>query len=122
MKDFQKLDLKKVSKNLVKSKLKINIKKNKSIWAVFNEEDEEKLLKIKGNSEEKHIDEQNDLYKKAKSDKIDKPKTLQNNNANLNLPRNNIDINISNTLIFKIKIIIPIIISIIIIIIILIKI
>ena len=97
VKDFQKLDLKKVSKNLVKSKLKINIKKNKSIWAVFNEEDEEKLLKIKGNSEEKHIDEQNDLYKKAKSDKIDKPKTLQNNNANLNLPRNNIDINISNT-------------------------
>ena len=101
--DFQKIDLEKASKNIDKSKLKINIKKNKSIWAIFNEEDEEKLIKIKDNIEDKPInEEQIDYYKRISSDKMnnkDRRNTLPNNNNNrkLNLPKNNIDINESNT-------------------------
>ena len=44
VKDFQSIDMKKVSKNVEKSTLKINIKKNKSIWAIFNKDDEDKLV------------------------------------------------------------------------------
>ena len=46
--EFHKIDLQRVNKNIVRSKLKLNVKGNKTIWAVFNEEDEDKLMKIKG--------------------------------------------------------------------------
>jgi serine/threonine protein kinase len=44
--DFHRMDLRKVSKNVVNGKLKINVKKNQTIWAIFNKEDEQKLLSI----------------------------------------------------------------------------
>ena len=44
--DFQRIDLRKVSKKVVNGKLEINIKKNQTIWAIFNEQDEQKLLSI----------------------------------------------------------------------------
>ena len=40
IKDFQSIDMKKVSKKLGKSGLKINVKNNKSIWAIFNADDD----------------------------------------------------------------------------------
>ena len=46
--EFQKMDLNKVSKNLSQSGLSINTKHNKSIWSIFNEEDEKKLINIQG--------------------------------------------------------------------------
>jgi serine/threonine protein kinase len=46
IKDFQSIDMKKVSKKLGKSGLKINVKNNKSIWAIFNADDEQKLMNI----------------------------------------------------------------------------
>ena len=39
VKDFESIDMKKVSKNIDKSKLTINVKSNKTIWAIFNKED-----------------------------------------------------------------------------------
>ena len=44
--NFQKIDLNLVKNKIIKNKLEINIKENKSIWAIFNQEDEDKLMKI----------------------------------------------------------------------------
>ena len=48
VKDFHPIDMQKVSKKVDDKKLKINIKQNKSIWAIFNADDEEKLINIDG--------------------------------------------------------------------------
>ena len=44
--DFQRIDLRKISKKVVNGNLEINVKKNQTIWAIFNKEDEIKLLNI----------------------------------------------------------------------------
>ena len=49
IKDFQKIDLTKVSNKVDKQGLNINIKRNHSIWAIFSEEDEKTLIDIPGN-------------------------------------------------------------------------
>ena len=47
IRNFHRIDLNKVRNNITKNnKLEINIKKNKSIWAIFNQEDENKLINI----------------------------------------------------------------------------
>ena len=46
MNNFHKIDLNLVSNKIQKNQLKINIKKNQSVWAIFNQEDENKLMKI----------------------------------------------------------------------------
>ena len=48
IKDFTKIDIRRVSKKINNKGLNINVKKNQTIWAIFNEEDEKKLLNIKG--------------------------------------------------------------------------
>ena len=50
VKDFHPIDMQKVSKKCDDKKLKINVKQNKSIWAIFNADDEEKLVNIDGNN------------------------------------------------------------------------
>ena len=56
--EFTKIDTRRVSKKINNKGLNINIKKNQTIWAIFNEEDENKLLNIKGG---KHLsDNKND--------------------------------------------------------------
>ena len=46
IRDFKKMDLRRVQKKLTKDGLNINVKKNQTIWGIFNEEDEKKLLQI----------------------------------------------------------------------------
>ena len=48
VKDFHSIDLKQVSNKLDKTKQQIiiDVKKNRSIWAIFNKEDEKKLMNI----------------------------------------------------------------------------
>ena len=46
--EFHPIDMQKVSKKVDNEGLKINSKMNKSIWAIFNAEDEEKLMNIDG--------------------------------------------------------------------------
>ena len=43
---FHKIELKNVHDKIKKNKLEINIKQNKTIWAIFNQEDEIKLMNI----------------------------------------------------------------------------
>ena len=103
VKDFQSIDMKKVSKKVDKNRdtLTINVKKNQSIWAIFNKDDEDKLIKISAQDFDKPITEENNIEMKngtLKNNKNNiKPNmqtNIQNNNNNLqknnNLQRNNI--------------------------------
>ena len=102
VKDFQSIDMKKVSKKVDKNRdtLTINVKKNQSIWAIFNKDDEDKLIKISAQDFDKPITEENNIEMKngtLKNNKNNiKPNmqtNIQNNNNNLqknnNLQRNN---------------------------------
>ena len=61
VKDFHPIDMQKVSKKVDKKGLNINVKRNKSIWAIFNADDEDKLNKITGNQFDKPIDEREEF-------------------------------------------------------------
>ena len=47
--EFEPIDLRKVSNKINRNNLNINIKRNNTIWSIFNEEDENKLINIPGN-------------------------------------------------------------------------
>ena len=49
VKDFEPIDLRKVSNKIKRNNLNINIKRNSTIWSIFNEEDENKLINIPSN-------------------------------------------------------------------------
>ena len=89
VKDFKKLDLRKVSHKVDMQGLNINIKRNQSIWAIFNEEDEKALIDIPGK-----------IYEESpvQLDELLGIKDLVNNNqTNNNNPFNKpINININN--------------------------
>ena len=61
--EFRRLKLKRVSKKINQYGLNINIKKNTTIWSIFNEEDEKQLIDIN----EKDL---NFILKKSKSNSI----------------------------------------------------
>ncbi len=61
VKDFHPIDMEKVSKKVDNKGLNINVKRNKSIWAIFNANDEDKLNKISGNQFDKPIDEREEI-------------------------------------------------------------
>ena len=82
--DFEKIDLQKVNKNLVKSKLKLNVKANGTIWALFNDEDEDKLMKIKENDFATDMPIAEVDYKKTNSNPIINNNKLKDNNNNNN--------------------------------------
>ena len=46
---FEPIDLRKVSNKVRNNNLNINIKQNQTIWSIFNEEDEKKLINIPAN-------------------------------------------------------------------------
>ena len=71
VRDFHPIDMKKVEKKIGPSgNLNINVKRNKSIWAIFNAEDEDKLNKISGNQLDKPIDENEELDYEKKNDRF----------------------------------------------------
>ena len=90
VKDFHPINLSLVSKNVEKDKLKINVKNNKSIWSIFNEQDEEKLLKIeekyeKDELEEKEEEDNNEMYSQTYSQGYNNNQyNMYNNNFNNN--------------------------------------
>ena len=106
-KDFQSIDMKKVLKNLDKSRLNINIKRNKSIWAIFNEEGEDKLMKISPHDFDKPIGEEsnsnniilNNNLNKMNSNNINNNKIDGKNNNDLNQKINNNQNNGRNNLV-----------------------
>ena len=50
IRDFKKIDSRRVQKKINKDEININVKKNQTIWGLFNEEDEKKLLQTNANN------------------------------------------------------------------------
>ena len=67
IKNFHSIDMQKVSKKVDNKGLNINVKRNKSIWAIFNADDEDKLNKISGNQFNKPIDEKEEYEHEKRS-------------------------------------------------------
>jgi serine/threonine protein kinase len=96
VKHFQPIDLRKVSNKVRNNNLNINIKKNQTIWSIFNEEDEKKLINIPGNflspmdTPIKEEDEQPYLENKRRNtEKIPTIPKFGNNNNFKNFQKNN---------------------------------
>ena len=92
IKEFHLIDLKQVSNKLdnTKTNIVIDVKKNKSIWAIFNKEDEDKLIKISPgyltpineaneDIQDKRNNQENNPYLQRKDNKI-----FMNNMNNMN--------------------------------------
>ena len=80
--DFSRIDTNKVRKKIDSKGLNINVKKNKTIWAIFNENDEEKLSGINP----QNITAPPPPQKPQKPIQVDKPKP--NNQQNIYHKRN----------------------------------
>ena len=93
VKHFQPIDLRKVSNKVRNNNLNINIKKNQTIWSIFNEEDEKKLINIPGNflspmdSPIKEEDEHPNIENKRRN--TEKIPTIPKNNNFKNFQKNN---------------------------------
>ena len=61
VKDFHSIDMAKVSKKVDNKGLQINVKRNKTIWSIFNADDEDKLNKITGKQLDHPIDENEEI-------------------------------------------------------------
>ena len=90
VKDFKKLDLRKVSHKVDMQGLNINIKRNQSIWAIFNQEDEKTLIDIPGQ-----------IYEENSKQKLDELLGITDIVSNNNVRNENpftkpINININN--------------------------
>ena len=85
VRDFEPIDLKKVSNKVNRNNLNINIKRNNTIWSIFNEEDENKLINIPGNYLMPVIKEEDEFNYNKNNYPYDTDfnhKTNQNNNNN----------------------------------------
>ena len=84
--DFTKIDTRRVSRKINNKGLNINVKKNQTIWAIFNEEDEKKLVNIRG-GRDRPIPE--DIQNKRRNTDPNIPRIHQNNNINRNYQKIN---------------------------------
>ena len=80
VKDFHPIDMQKASKKIKKGNVVINVKRNKSIWAIFNAEDEDKLTKIAGYQIDKPIDEREEFEHEKQQRNLSPEKKEINNN------------------------------------------
>ena len=93
--DFTKIDTKRVQKKINNQGLNINVRRNQTIWAIFNEE--EKLINIKGGRDlpapEGPISDENYTNKRRKTDtdipRVKYKNQLSNNNINKNYYKSN---------------------------------
>jgi serine/threonine protein kinase len=81
IKDFHKIDVKKVSGKITGEGLNINVKKNKTIWAIFNSDDENKLTRIGGTDFTEPIEEKEEIESKNSGKNINESFPMQNQSA-----------------------------------------
>ena len=84
--NFHKINLSQISNKIKNNEIEINTKKNKTIWAIFNKEDEDKLVKIgPGQIEPKPGNNMNNIPQQNS----DMPPNMINNNLTNNQPVKN---------------------------------
>ena len=98
VKEFKKLDLRKISHKVDSQGLNINIKRNQSIWAIFKEEDEKTLIDIPGKYYvESPIQELDELLNNNDINKKNENPFGKTINININNKmKHNIDNNLNN--------------------------
>ena len=77
VKDFNKINLNRAQRKITNNQLNVNIKRNRTIWSIFNEEDEQKLSKIKGG-----YDMKNPIKPADTNKNLNNPTIGYNNNQN----------------------------------------
>ena len=77
VKDFNKINLNRAQRKITNNQLNVNIKRNRTIWSIFNEEDEQKLSKIKGG-----YDIKNPIKPVDTNKNLNNPTIGYNNNQN----------------------------------------
>jgi serine/threonine protein kinase len=82
--DFEPIDLRKVSNKVQRNNLNINIKRNNTIWSIFNEEDENKLINIPGNYLMPVIKEEDEFNYSINNYPYDTDSNHQSNINNIN--------------------------------------
>ena len=93
--DFTRINTKQVSRKIDNKGLNINVKQNQTIWAIFNEEDEKKLLNIKGGrdvpfpEDTNNINDFNARNKRSQTEKLIPRVPYNNQNFNNNNMNNN---------------------------------
>ena len=100
VRDFKKIDTRRVNKKINQNGLNINVKKNQTIWGIFNEEDERKLVNINARNQNaaplQPIPElSNDVHKRTKTD-LNIPRIPYNNNIVPPIPNKNYNKSYSN--------------------------
>ena len=83
--NFTPINVRKVSNKIINNQSNINVKRNKSIWAIFNEEDEKKLLNINSkyvDNDDIPINEEDNNYKRLNTTNFNNRVNNQNNNIN----------------------------------------
>ena len=93
LKDFHKIDLNQVSRKVKKGELVIDTKKNQSIWAIFNKDDEDKLMKISPGHLASIPEEMQQNNSISSQKTMDTEKMIKNNN-NSEQPIKNIYMNV----------------------------
>ena len=84
--NFHKINLSQISNKIKNNQIEINTKQNKTIWAIFNKEDEDKLVKIgPGQIEQIPGNNMNNIPQQNSA----MPPNMINNNLNNNQPVKN---------------------------------
>ena len=78
VKNFHRIDLNQVSKRVKQNQIEIDTKKNKSIWAIFNSDDEEKLTKISPGHLANNAQQQNNFIQQQRT--LSPDNMIRNNN------------------------------------------
>jgi serine/threonine protein kinase len=86
--DFTKIDTRRVSRKINNKGLNINVKKNQTIWAIFNEEDEKKLVNIRG-GRDLPVPEDTFVTNKRRKTDTNIPRNIKINQQQFNNPMNN---------------------------------
>ena len=91
VRDFQRINIRRVEQKINENGLNINVKKNQTIWSIFNEDDEKKLLNINVKNQNigqvKQMPQYSyDNYKRTNTD-LNIPRINKNNNI-INPPPN----------------------------------
>ena len=89
IKDFTKINLGHLSNKIENNQLNINTKLNKSIWAIFNQDDEQKLVNISPKYIEQSVPIQEESSNYQRTNSYNKHNHHNRNNSNQELNKSN---------------------------------
>ena len=89
IRDFTKINLGHLSNKIENNQLNINTKLNKSIWAIFNQDDEQKLVNISPKYIEQSVPIQEESSNYQRTNSYNRHNHTNRNNSNQELNKSN---------------------------------